>query len=132
MSDKTEVYTWEFLNEIVGWTKYIALGMMVGSFYLTKSYKFAATFLIGATFDILTLMGVIDRGKKLFAGDFKKGSSVVVSLIAFRLGIKALLLAAAAFMPQVFNLWGMVFGVLIVDTTILIVGSVKTAMEIWR
>jgi len=132
MLDENEIYSWEFLNGMVGWAKYFAVAVALGGFYLTGDYKFLIAFGVGATFDILTLIGIIAKGKKLLAADLKKGGSAVVSLIALRLGVKAILLSAAAFIPQAFNLWGMVLGVLIVDTTILAAGSVKTALEVWR
>ncbi len=132
MLDENEIYSWQFLNEMVGWAKYFAVAVALGGFYLTRDYRFLVAFAVGASFDILTLIGIIAKGKKLLAADLKKGGGMVVSMIALRLGVKAVLLAMAASVPQAFNLWGMVLGVLTVDTTILAVGSVKTALEVWR
>jgi hypothetical protein len=43
-----------------------------------------------------------------------------------------LLLTASILLPNVLNVWGMLVGVLAVDTTIMTVGSAKTAVRIMR
>lgn len=132
MLDETKVYSWQFLSEMVGWAKYVALAVAIAGFLVTRNYKFLISFVIASSFDILTLFGIVEKGKELLADDFEKGGSTVFVLVASRLGAKALLLAIAAFIPQTFDLWGMILGVLVVDTTILGIGTIKSVLQVWR
>jgi hypothetical protein len=77
-------------------------------------------------------MPMVHRGESSEADDPAGASRAVGLLVAVRLVAKMVLLTASILLPNLLNVWGMLVGVLAVDTTIMTVGSAKAAVRIMR
>jgi len=126
---RTTDLTWSFLRTIVLWSVIVAAAVAVGSCVLVCDPRFTVTFLVAAAFDVGTLAVVMRDARTYMEHGAPRTGQRMAAILGIRLALKALLLGVAAFLPAVFSFLGMVLGVLLVDTTILIIGS---AVVIWR
>lgn len=128
----TTVLTWGFLRAIAWAAVALAMAVLVGGALLGRGWGFALTFGFAFAVDLgISALVVHDARIHLACG----GTGIawrLSALVGARLALKAVLLAAAAFMPGVLDFIGMVLGVLLVDTTILVVGSIIAAARTIR
>lgn len=127
------LYSWEFLGELVNWSRMIAVGAALAGAVLTRDYRVPVSIALAAAVDIVTIQSIAARARKVVdqPGLAPEGLSLstVAGNLFVRLASKAVLLLAAVVFPSVFDFWGMVAGVLVVDTTILIVGTTTAAVR---
>lgn len=121
--------TWSFLRTIVVWSVMIASAVALASAFVMRDPRFTLTFLFAAAVDVGTLALVLRDARAYFDDGAPEAGQRMAVLLGWRLVLKALLLAIAAYAHDVFSFLGMVFGVLLVDTTILVIGS---AVVIWH
>lgn len=126
---RTTDLTWSFLRTIVLWSIMVAAAIAVGSCFLVCDPRFTLTFLFAAAFDIGTLAIVMKDARTYMENGAPQAGQRMAIVLGIRLALKAILLGVAAFAPGTFDFLGMVLGVLLVDTTILIIGS---AVVVWR
>ena len=120
--------TWSFLRAIVAWAILVAGAIAVTSCVVACDPRFTVTFLIAAAFDVATLAWILRLARTFLEGETDT-SLHLFSLLSTRLLAKGLLLGAAAMFPDYLDFLAMVLGVLLVDTTIMIVGSVAAALN---
>lgn len=128
-----ETWSLQFVREVGMWSLWLAPFVAAAGTFLTRSLRFPAAFAVGAAFDIATLMLLV----RAAAEDQLEGGPLQAArragpMVAVRLGVKGLLLAGAAALPAFFDLWGMFAGVLMVDATLMTVGSVKAVSQTFR
>jgi hypothetical protein len=121
-----------FLREMGAWAMRLAVAAAVVGAAFTRDWRFPVSLAIGATVDIATLELAVKRAVAAGTTGLAAESHVTPVLVAGRLLVKGLLLLAAVLLPAFLNLLGMVIGVLILDVTIMTVGSVKAAASIQR
>lgn len=120
--------TWSLLRAIVTWSIVVAGTVAVASCFTVRDPRFTATFLIAATFDIVTLAYILKSARRFLEGDMSS-TAQMVSLLSTRMFAKGVLLVVAVLLPDYLDFLGMVLGVLLVDTTILVVGSTAAAVR---
>ncbi|MRS12372.1 MAG: hypothetical protein EG823_04785 [Actinobacteria bacterium] len=123
-----------FLHAIARWSRWIALATALAGSAITRDLRFGLACAIAAAIDIWMLSAITERGRDAIARDgaISTGQSALAALVGGRLAVKAVLLALAALMPQVFPFWGTVAGVLVVDTTMVIAGGPAAALRAFR
>lgn len=126
----TPVYSWEFMRELVSWSRYVALAVALGSGALMGDPRFAITCAAAAGLDIWLFSLFEDYGRSRLSG---AAATVayrrVAALVGVRFAFKGVLLVLAIIFPRLLSFWGMVAGVLIVDTTVLVVGAVVASVR---
>ena len=122
---------WGLLQAMTRWSAAAAVVIATVALFVAPDQSFTATFAAAAAFDIATMAAAVHVAKQRFEGGSMTGAAIVAAVLGVRLALKALLLAAAAFVPWL-NLAGMAVGVLLVDTTVLIAGSVVSAAHLMR
>jgi hypothetical protein len=115
-------FEWEFLRTLVRWSVIAALTVGAIGVVLTRDVSFALSFALAAAIDVGSMQAVITRGRGTLEGGAPVGSGLGL-LVSARLALKAALLVLAALLPSV-SLLGVALGVLVVDTTVLVGGSV--------
>jgi len=128
-SPKTTDLTWSLLRTVLVWSVMIAVAVAVASCFVVCDPRFTLTFLFAAAVDVGTLALVLRDARMFVEESAPEAGQRMAFGLGGRLILKAVLLALAAFMTSVFSFPAMVMGVLLVDTTILIIGS---AVVIWR
>lgn len=129
------LYSWGFLNEVVKWSRLAAFGAAIVGAAVTRDFRVPLSIAIGAAVDIVTIQSITMRAERIAPDDAPPSEptglrvSDLVGHMTLRVAAKAALLAAAAVLPAVLSFWGMVVGVLVVDTTILFVGSIIAAVR---
>lgn len=126
---RTADLTWSFLKAIVLWSIMVAAAVAIGSCFVICDPRFTFTFLFAAAFDVGTLAIVMRDARSYMENGVPQAGQRVAAVLGTRLALKAVLLALAGFVPTIFSFLGMVLGVLLVDTTVLIIGS---AVAVWR
>ena len=120
--------TWSFLRAIVAWAILVAGAIAVTSCVVACDPRFTVTFLIAAVFDVATLAWILRAARSFLEGE-RDTSVQLFSLLSTRLLVKGLFLGAAVLLPVYLDFLAMVLGVLPVDTTIMVVGSVTAALN---
>ncbi len=124
-------FSWDFLDEMSVWALVIgtAIGLVGG--YITGSVSFALGCLVALGVDIALVRTATHRARReLEAGRIDSVAPTI--MLAVRLVVKALLLVAAIFVPQVLGFTGTVVGALTYDITLVIVGSIVAASRTMR
>lgn len=119
------------MREVARWSIAVAVAVAVGGTLVSRDWRFPLALTLGATFDVGTVMLLLHRVRPQTM-DAARAGRLAAQLIAPRLVIKALLLAAAVLLPFVLDLWGMLAGVLVFDLTLTTVGSVIAASRVLR
>ncbi|MBE0476310.1 MAG: hypothetical protein IBX62_04325 [Coriobacteriia bacterium] len=135
-------YSWSFIRELIGWARWATAGVALTGGIITRDWRFSFAVLVGAVVDIWTLREIVKGGERAVEDSGEHGTvglGDVVHYMGIRFGAKAVLLLAAVTLPFVFDFWGMVAGVLVVDATIFIVGSIivaarmlKAGRDVWH
>ena len=119
-------FEWDFLRTLARWSALAALAVGVIGAVLTRDVSFVASFTVAAAIDVATLVAIVSAGRDSLArGSYEAGRLPV--LVGFRLAVKAILLVLGAAVPAL-SFLGVVLGVLVVDTTVLVGGSVAAAV----
>lgn len=127
-----EMWSLQFVHEVGLWSLWLAPFVALGGSLVTGSYRFAIAFAVGAAFDIGTLLLIVHFASADAMSTPADAARKAGPLIGVRLAVKALLLAAAVALPALLDLWGMFVGVLMVDLTLMSVGSVKAVSQTFR
>jgi hypothetical protein len=127
-----DVYSVAFLRDMARWAAWLAFAAAALGAAFTRDWRFPLAVAVGAGADIGLLMPMVHRGESSEADDPAGASRAVGLLVAVRLVAKMVLLTASILLPNLLNVWGMLVGVLAVDTTIMTVGSAKAAVRIMR
>ncbi|MCE5190168.1 MAG: hypothetical protein LLG08_00050 [Actinomycetia bacterium] len=133
MDGQAPVYSWEFIQEIAGYARYMAAGVALVGGALTQDIRFALTCAGAASVDIWLFERTAKRART--ASEHSTEAAAyrnIGSLVAGRLVVKAALLVASTLLPAVLSFWGMVSGVLAMDTTIAVVGCVVASVRTFR
>jgi hypothetical protein len=127
-------YSLEFLRELVSWSRWVALATALFGGALTRDIGFALTCGIAAAIDIWMLEAIEGRSRHSLESGSSPGPTygTLAVLIGARLAVKSLLLVAAVMFPNLLSFWGMVAGVLVVDTTVLLVGGPVAALRTFQ
>lgn len=134
MDRERPVYSWEFIREMAGYAKFVAVGVTLIGGALTRDVRFALTCAGASVIDIW----LFDRAGKRTQTDSERQTGgavtygIVAGLVAGRVALKAVLLAVATMLPKVLSFWGMVSGVLVMDTTVLLVGGTVASFRTFR
>lgn len=119
-----------FLGDMTRWAAGLAVVLAVGGGILTRDWRFVVACALGAAFDVASMALLLRTSSRRSSA--LQATQLAALLIAPRLAVKAVLLAAAAALPRLLDLWGMLAGVLVFDLTVMTVGSVKAAYGAWR
>lgn len=129
----TPTYSWEFIRELVGWSRISALVVAIGGGVIMADARFALTCAAAAAIDIWLFSRIEAQGRtRLDPSGQGVNFGVVAGLVGARLAIKSVLLVLAAVFPRTLSFWGMVAGVLVVDTTVFLVGGIAAAVRMLR
>jgi hypothetical protein len=110
----------EFIDRVLRWSIPVAaIGGIVG-WLISAEVVTAFAVWIGAAVDITSFRWLAMRGRRAIAGDGALGPPATALLA--RLGAKAALLVVAMVLPWSSALWGVVGGVLVVETMLVILG----------
>jgi hypothetical protein len=115
-------FEWEFLRTLVKWSVIASLAVGAIGAVLTRDVSFALSFALAAAIDVGSMQAVIARGHDALERGAPVGSGLGL-LVGARLALKAALLVLAVLLPAV-SLLGVALGALVVDTTVLVGGSV--------
>ena len=130
LSLKIEDFTWSFLGTIVSWSVLFGLLIIIASVFLGASTSFMLSFLLAAVIDVGSLWFMSWEGHK-HVEEGTPTTTYIGGMTAGRVLGKAFLLLLAALVPAL-DFLGVVVGVLLVDTTILIIGSIASAWKVMR
>jgi len=109
------------LTRVARWSVLTAVAGALIGWAITDDVLFVASVALGAVIDIVTFGWM--AGAAQHSGDAKIAATSGL-LVVVRLFAKAMALVIAIMFPDVFNLWGVLIGVLAVETTLLIVAVV--------
>jgi hypothetical protein len=130
LSLRIEDFTWSFLGTIVAWSALFGVAIVALALLLGASTSFILSFTVAALIDVGSLWIMSRQGhKRVEAG--QSPQSYIGGMTVGRVLGKALLLLLAALVPAV-DFLGVVIGVLLVDTTILVIGSIASAWKVMR
>ena len=112
------------LREVVTWSIVVsALGGLVG-WLLTTEIAFALALWLGAAIDITTFRELVKRGQGAMQDERERNFGVAALLV--RLIAKGAVLVVAALLGSPAAFWGAVFGVLVVELMLVVVGIVRS------
>lgn len=117
--------SWAFLRDMGHWA--LALGgfAAVAGYAITRDPGFLMGVLVGTLLDVATLEIMLRAATHGGRDTSIDGIQRAAGLFALRVIAKAALLVAAFLLPDVLDLAGTAIGVLVVDTTVLVVGSLR-------
>ncbi len=131
MADSPAGFSWPFLESMSRWT--LGIGILAAALggILLKSPVFAAAVLAGVLADVAIVRTTVHRAMKAEV-EHTVAPAVAGLFVGVRLALKAVILVVAylAGNPQMF--WGAVLGVVLFDTVLLTVGSVKAASTMFQ
>lgn len=131
MDDRDTVFSWGFLRAVAHWSLAVSAAVAVAGWLLTGGFVFPASFAVAAGLDILTLDLGISRSRQALAEG--EPARLPAGIFAARLvGKAALLVVAALLLDDPAAFWGVVTGSLVVDTTVLLAGSVTLGLRMVR
>jgi hypothetical protein len=130
LSLRIEDFTWSFLGTIIAWSVLFGVAVVIAAVLLGASTSFLLSFLVAAAIDVGSLWFMSYEGHKRVE-EGTTPHAYIGGMTAGRVLGKAFLLLLAALVPAV-DFLGVVIGVLLVDTTILIVGSIASAWKVMR
>jgi 4-hydroxybenzoate polyprenyltransferase len=130
LSLKIEDFTWSFLGTIISWSVLFGLVVVIVAVFLDASVNFLLSFLLAAAIDVGSLWFMSREGHKRVE-EGTPTTTYIGGMTAGRVLGKAFLLLLAALVPAL-DFLGVVVGVLLVDTTILVVGSIASAWKVMR
>jgi hypothetical protein len=119
-------FEWGFLQTLARWSALAALAVGVVGAVLTRDVSFVVSFAEAAAIDVATLVAIVSAGHASLAGGSYESGRLPV-LVGVRLAVKAVLLVLGAAVPAL-SFFGIVLGVLVVDTTVLVGGSIAAAV----
>jgi hypothetical protein len=120
-------FEWDFLRTLAWWSAFAALGVGALGALLTQDLSFVVSFAVAAAIDVATLLALTAAGRDALDHG-GSGAARIPLLVGVRLGLKAALLLLAAVLPTV-SFLGVALGVLVVDTTVLVGGSIAAAVK---
>jgi uncharacterized membrane protein AbrB (regulator of aidB expression) len=131
MADSPTGFSWPFLESMSRWTLGIGILAAVVGGILLKSPVFAAAVMAGVLADVAIVRTTVHRAMKAEV-EHTVAPAVAGLFVGVRLAIKAVILVVAylAGNPELF--WGAVLGVVLFDTVLLTVGSVKAASTMFQ
>jgi uncharacterized membrane protein HdeD (DUF308 family) len=119
-------FSWPFLESMSNWTLVIGvLAAIVGGAVL-GSPTFAAAVMAGVLADVAIVRTTVHRAVQAEA-DHTVAPAVAGLFVGVRLAIKAVILVVAYLAGNSQMFWGAVLGVVLFDTVLLTVGSIKAA-----
>ncbi len=131
MAEMPAGFSWPFLDEMSKWTLGVGLAIAAVGGVILRSPLFAAAVLAGVLADVAIVRTTVHKGMAAEASH-TIAPSVAGLFVGLRLAIKAaiLLVAYLAGNPQEF--WGAVIGVVLFDSVLLTVGSVRAASSMFQ
>lgn len=119
-------FSWPFLDSMAKWTLAIGIVAAVVGGYFLSSPLFAAAVLAGVLADVAIVRTTVHRGERAQANG-TVGPGIASLFVGVRLLIKAGILVVAFLAGNAPEFWGAVLGVVLFDTVLLVVGSIKAA-----
>lgn len=116
----------EFVNDIARWAMWVAPALALIGAFVTRDGSWAVACLVGAGYDIVTLTAA--AGTVPGEGSWALSQKFGIVMLARMLG-KAVLIVASIALPDLLNAWGMMFGVLTTEITMMTVGAVVAALR---
>jgi hypothetical protein len=124
-------FSWEFLDEMSVWALGLGVAIAIVGGVLLESAAFAIGCLVALGVDVALVRVATHRARRELA-EGRIDSVAPTVMLAGRLVVKAGLLVAAIFVPQMLGFTGTVVGVLVYDTTLIVVGSIVAASRTMR
>lgn len=135
MTTQEQMYSWDFVREIAGWSKAVTFAVALCGILFAHDIRFAVTCALAAFIDIVILLAIEQRGREKYEGHDSAASityGTLAWLIGLRLLLKGVLLGLASAFPGLFSFWGMVAGVLVVDSTVVLIGGPMATLRTFR
>lgn len=130
LSLRIEDFTWSFLTTIISWSVVFGIAVLGLAVVLGAGASFVLSFLVAAVIDVGSLWIMSRQGhRRVDAGSSPQ--AYIGGMTVGRVLGKAILLLTAALISAV-DFLGAAIGVLLVDTTILIVGTIASAWKVMR
>jgi len=130
LSLRIEDFTWSFLTTIISWSLLFGALIIALSMLLGASTSFIVSFTIAATIDVGSLWLMSREGHKRVDEGWST-SNYIGTMTVGRVLAKAILLLGAALIPSA-DLLGVIIGILLVDTTIMVISSIASAWKVIR
>ncbi len=125
-ADNPTGFSWPFLESMSTWTLVTGVIVAVAGGILLKNPLFAAAVLAGVLADVAIVRTTVHRGMRAEAAHTML-PSVAGLFVGVRLAVKAAILVVAYVAGDTTEFWGAVIGVVLFDTVLLTVGSVRAA-----
>lgn len=125
----TNVYSWGYLQRMARWCVPVGVITAAVGGLLTEDARFTAACGVVAAIDIGVFQLIIARARAMLAGGGATGAGAVAALMGIRLALKAVLLVGAAALPALVPFVAVVAGVLVVDTTIMVIGGAAAVVH---
>jgi hypothetical protein len=124
-------FSWPFLEEMSNWTLGVGVVAALVGGVITRDPLFVAAVLAGVLADVAIVRTTVHKG--LAAEASRSISPSIAGLfVGLRLAVKALILVVAYFSGDRQLFWGAVIGVVLFDTVLLVVGSIRAASTMFE
>lgn len=120
----------EFIRRVLHWSIVCAALAGVVGWLVTTQVVAAVAVWVGAAVDIYTFRELAFRGRHARAEQGSAGFPT--ALLLWRIASKAVLLVLAVLLPWPTALWGVVAGVLVVETMLVVVGVVSGISNVFH
>lgn len=126
MDQDTTGFSWPFLESMSTWTLWVGIVVAGVGGLLLGDALFAVAVLAGVLADVVIVRTTVHRGTRAEMTHAVM-PSIAGLFVGVRLVIKAVILIVAYLAVDPAEFWGAVIGVVLFDTVLLTVGSVRAA-----
>lgn len=131
MADSPTGFSWPFLEAMSNWTLGIGVAAAVMGGFVLRSPLFAAAVMAGVLADVAIVRTTVHRAMRADE-EHTVAPSVAGLFVGVRLAVKAVILLVAYLAANPPEFWGAVLGVVLFDTVLITVGSVKAASTMFQ
>jgi hypothetical protein len=126
MPETSAGFSWRFLEEMSTWTLGFGLLIAIAGGFILGNPLFLAAVLAGVLADVAIVRTTAHRGMR-DETEHVVNPALAGLFVGVRLVVKAAILVIGYLAPNPEVFWGAVIGVVLFDTVLLIVGSVRAA-----
>lgn len=123
----TQMLSFPYLRTMLKASAWVAVAVGAAGALVTRDTRFVACFAAAATIDLGTFWVIVSGAERTDGEEPVADAGRLPALIGGRIGLKAVLLLAALWLFGTPGLIGATLGVLVVDTTFLVVGPIVAA-----
>jgi hypothetical protein len=116
-----------YLRTLLKASAWVAIAVGLAGSLITQDMPFTLCFTAAASIDLGTFWAIVADAERRGLDDASGGVARAPLFIGGRLGLKAILMVAAFWVFGMTGLVGATLGVLVVDTTFLVVGPITAA-----